>query len=322
MTQSTIVRVGRFHQGRISEGRPQALDAWRVTTDDADVAARVAHFLGGGPQTNEGGGNLAHEVLTSRDRVRVIMDGPDAVAARMLLRGGKGVIHECDGSQYLSPEEDKGQPCGCPPLLEDKRLAARDCRGPAPSIDLTFRIAAAPMLGEFHFVTGSWQLAAQLSDLTDALKRVDGPAVCDLTMELVVYTTKAGRGVCYRKPVVTVLGSPDTVAPEPPLASAPSEPRLQSRRPAEPAPAHQPVPKSACSVSVDIALLHRAAQILGTSDHQETVIAALSAVVAGQQQTAQLARLRDYVGRIADIAGQALQGEDSSLNRPVPTTEQ
>ncbi|MFJ3710153.1 hypothetical protein [Streptomyces sp. NPDC090053] len=317
MTQSTTARVGRFHQGRLSEGRPQALDAWRVTTDDADVAARVAGLLGGEPQPNDGGGGgLAHEVLTSRDSVRVIVDGPDAVAAHMVLWSSKVIVHDCDGSRFLAPEEKKGQPCGCPPLLEDKRLAARDGRGPMPSIDLTFRIAAAPVLGKFHFHASSWQLAAQLSDLTDALERVDGPAVCDLTMELVLLTTKTGRSVCYRKPVVAVLGSPDTVAPEPPSSAEPtpapasSAPRRKARRPHEPATRN--VPELACSVSVDTALLHRAAQVLGTSDHQETVVAALSAVAACQQQTTELAQLRDHVGRIAAIAEQALHGGDSS----------
>ncbi|MFG2778218.1 DUF6009 family protein [Streptomyces prunicolor] len=313
-------RAGRFHQGRLSDGRPHALDAWRVTTDDAHAAARVADLLGGRTQPNEGGGSLAHEVLTTRESVRVLVDGPDAVAAHMRLWGSKGMVHECDGSEFLSPEEKKGQPCGCPPLLEDRRLAAREGRGPTPSIDLTFRIAAAPMLGEFHFTTGSWQFATQFSDLMVALERVGGPAVCDLTMELVVFTTKTGMGVCYRKPVVTVLGSPDTVAQEPlpkaapTLAAAPSDPSSLFPEPRR-APEHTtlPVPEPTCSVSVDAALLSRAAQVLGTSNHQETVIAALSKAVAGQQQATDLTQLREHVERIATIARQALQGGDSSF---------
>lgn len=41
--------------------------------------------------------------------------------------------------------------------------------------------------------------------------------------------------------------------------------------------------------------------------------AALSEIVAGRQQTAELVRLREQVGQIAAIAGQALQGRNSSL---------
>lgn len=321
MTQSSAARAGRFHSGRLSEGRPQALDAWRVTTDDVDVATRVASFLGGEPQPNEGtrGAGLAYEVLTSRESVRVLLDGPDAVAAHMILRGSTGIIHECDGVEFLSPEEKKGQPCGCPSLLEDRKLAAKAGRGPTPSVDITFQIAAAPELGAFHFMTTSWQMAAQLSDLTDALEHVDGPAVCDLTIELVVYTTKAGGDVSYRKPVVTVLGSPDIVAPEPPPAAepmpapAPPAPRRKARPAPEPTASSAPESSHLVSVSVDAVLLRRAAQVLGTGDHQKTVIAALSEVMAGRQQTTELTRLREQVGRIAAIAGQALQGRDSSL---------
>ncbi|MFD9032091.1 hypothetical protein ACFVZW_13205 [Streptomyces sp. NPDC059567] len=186
-----------------------------------------------------------------------------------------------------------------------------------PSIGLTFRIAAEPALGEFRFMTSSWQMAAQLSDLTDALERVNGPAICDLTLGLVVYTTKAGRGVCYRKPVVTVLGSPDTVATEPPPAAEPTPAPApsSSRRKARPAPGPA-IPSAAESshlVSVNAALLRRAAKVLGTSGHEETVIAALSEIAAGRQQTSELARLREQVGQIAAIAGQALQGSDLSL---------
>ncbi|WP_139238162.1 hypothetical protein [Streptomyces pini] len=57
----------------------------------------------------------------------------------------------------------------------------------------------------------------------------------------------------------------------------------------------------------------RTAQVLGTDNHQETVIATLSETVAGPQQAAELARLREQAGRIAVIAEQALQGQDSSL---------
>lgn len=245
------------------------------------------------------------------------MDGPDAVTARMLLWSSKGLTHDRDGSVFLSPQGKKGQPCGCHPRLEDKKLAAREGRGPVPSIDLAFRIAAAPMLGEFHFMTSSWQLTAQLSDLMEALEGVGGPAACDLTTELVALTTKTGRNVCYRKPVVKVLGNPDVVAPDPlrtaaPLPDpAPSTPRRRSR--SAPESTTPSAPEPACSVSVDAVTLRRAAQVLGTSDHQETVIAALSEVVAARQQTIELARLREHVGRIAAIARQALPDGDFLL---------
>lgn len=165
-------------------------------------------------------------------------------------------------------------------------------------------------------MTSSWQMAAQHPDLTDALEQVKAPAICDLTLELVVCTTKAGRGVCYRKPMVTVLGSPDTVAPEPPPVveptPAPAPSPLRKTGPA-PEPTIPSALESSHSVSVNAALLRRAAKVLGTGGHEETVIAALAEIVAGRHQTAELVRLREQVGQIAAIAGQALQGRDSSL---------
>jgi hypothetical protein len=72
-------------------------------------------------------------------------------------------------------------------------------------------------------MTSSWHVASQLPELTNALESVEGPAVCDLAMELVTFTTKSGRTVAYRKPVVTVLGHPESVAPEP-LPATPPQP--------------------------------------------------------------------------------------------------
>ncbi|MGW2364751.1 recombination directionality factor [Streptomyces sp. NPDC001667] len=318
MTRSTPTRAGRFHQGRLSEGRwPQSLDAWRVTTSDSQVASRVADLMGGQSNPNDGGGDHSREVLTARESVRILIDGPEMVTARMVLWRSKRIVHECDGSEFLSPEELKGQPCGCPPLLADRKAEARAGRGPMPSIDLVFRIAADPSLGEFHFRTSSWKAAEQLSSLMEELERVGGPAVCDLTTELVLLTTKNGTTVGYRKPVVTVLGSPDTVAPEPPPAPAPpavlappSNHRKRDRRPKPPAPSG---PEPTCSVDLDIALLNRAAQVLGTTGHRETVIAALSEALESRQRAAEVDRLRECVKRIATTAGQALQAGGSPL---------
>ncbi|MFF4605737.1 hypothetical protein ACFY12_23720 [Streptomyces sp. NPDC001339] len=316
MTQSTASRVGRFRQGRMSGTRPESLATWRVTTDDAHVADRVARLLGGQPQPNESGGNHSDEVLTERESVRILMEGPDAVTARMLLHDGRGVVHECDGSQFLAPPQVKGQPCGCPPLLQDRKAVARSGRGPMPSIDLVFRIAADPSLGEFHFQTSSWNAAEQIPHLLEELERVEGPAVCDLTLELVIFTTKTGTSVCYRKPVVTVLGGPGTVpseAPRPtasmPAPAVPSVPRTPARRP-DPSP--PPAPEPPHPFDLDPRLVNRAAQALGTSGHRETIIAALSQAAETRQLTAELDRLRDHVKRIAAITGQALQAGGSS----------
>ncbi|MFE9404389.1 hypothetical protein ACFYNY_21900 [Streptomyces sp. NPDC006530] len=314
MTRSTPIRAGRFRQGRIAEGRPHSLDAWRVTTDDAQVAARIAHFQGGEFRSNDGGGQHAYEVLTTRESVRILMDGPDAVSLRMVRWSMNRLIHECDGSVFLSPEKEKGQPCGCPPMLEDRRASAKEGLGPAPSIEFVFRLAVDPSLGEFHFLTGMWEVAKHLPQLSEELSAVEGPSVCDFATELVTLTTKNGTRVGYRRPVVTVLGSPDTVAPEPPPAAAPaaSPPPRRSkpiRRPQPPAPS---APQPTCSVDLDVALLDRAARALGTTCHRETVIAALSQAVENRQRVTELQQLRESLNSIATTAEHALRTGKSS----------
>ncbi|WP_374774729.1 hypothetical protein OG756_19055 [Streptomyces sp. NBC_01310] len=93
-------------------------------------------------------------------------------------------------------------------------------------------------------------------------------------------------------------------------------PRRKARQ--APEPTTPSAPESSHSVSVNAALLRRAGQVLGTGDHEESVIAALSEIVAGRQQAAELVQLREQVRQIATIAGQALQG----LTRPAPSVSQ
>ncbi|MER5886825.1 hypothetical protein ABT160_23625 [Streptomyces sp. NPDC001941] len=196
--------VGRFRSGRMVGTRPESLSEWRVTSGDPQVAAAVAELYGGKPEEWETTSEDAMEVLTDADSVKVIIDGTSAIRSRMVLWGRQGPIHECDGVSFLGPEEDKGKPCGCPELLADRKAAAKSGRGPAPSIEIRFRLADDPDLGIFRFVSGSWELVKVLHELEDKLDRVGEPALCTLRLELVEFQTKSGIDVAYRKPVVDV----------------------------------------------------------------------------------------------------------------------
>lgn len=194
--------VGRFHSGRMVDGTPEQLAEWRVTTGDPDVAEAVAKLFGGSPVETDSTAENYIEVQTSHDRIAVLLSGPDAITADMKLWNRNQLIHHCDGVEYLSPDEDRGKACGCPALMEDRKAAAKSYRGPSPSISVTFRLAGAPDLGLFRFQSGSWTLAAVLHEYDNALTKVDGQAVAELALELVEYTTKKGRDVSYRKPVI------------------------------------------------------------------------------------------------------------------------
>jgi hypothetical protein len=196
----------RFRSGMTDEkGVPMSLPEWRVTTGDPTVADAVAQLYGGKVEEWETSKEDALQVLTNAKSVQIIINGVSAVESRLILWGRKGPIHECDGVYFLSPEEDKGTRCGCPSLLADRKSAARAERGPAPHTTIKFRVAEDYDLGIGSFSSTSWDLLTTLHMVENDLEAIGGEALCELSLELVEYTTKQGRDVSYRKPVVKVL---------------------------------------------------------------------------------------------------------------------
>jgi hypothetical protein len=207
--------VGRFRSGRLVGKLPESLSAWRVTTGDPVVADKIADLFGGTPEEWETDKEDNREILTDAASVRIIIESSRAIDASMKLFGNTGLIHHCDGVEFLSPDEDKGTACGCPPLLQDRKDKAKSGRGPKPSIDLKFKLADAPELGFFRFNSGSWELVKVLHEVIAAIDTAAGaddegkggsPVLATLSIEHVSYTTKAGRDVAFNKPVVKVLG--------------------------------------------------------------------------------------------------------------------
>ncbi|MCM2391740.1 hypothetical protein [Streptomyces albipurpureus] len=212
--------VGRFRSGRLVGKQPEALNAWRVTTGDPVVAETIVELFGGSPEEWDTDKEDNLEVLTDAASVEIIIESSDKIDASMKLFGMSGLAHHCDGVEYLSPDEDKGQPCGCPALLQDRKDRARAGRGPKPSIDLTFTLADAPEQGIFRFNSGSWELVKVLHTLIADVDAFDGPVRATLAIENVSYTTKAGRDVSFNKPVIKVLGSvADSSAGDLPMAA-------------------------------------------------------------------------------------------------------
>ncbi|GAA0660257.1 hypothetical protein GCM10010193_08990 [Kitasatospora atroaurantiaca] len=200
--------VARFHSGRQVDNIPVALPHWRITTGDPEAAQAVAQLFGGTPVTDEESAAENNiEVQTGKAKVLVVIDGPESVTSDMKLWNSGTLVHHCDGVEFLSPDDLVGRPCGCPILMEDRKAAHKRKMGPGPSIAVTFKLADDPELGKFRFQTGSWKLAEVLHELDNSLSRVGGPALAELTIELVEYTTKKGRDVSYFKPVVKVLKS-------------------------------------------------------------------------------------------------------------------
>ncbi|WP_194292724.1 recombination directionality factor, partial [Streptomyces katsurahamanus] len=151
--------VGRFRSGRMVGNRPESLATWRVTTGDPAVADAVSKLMGGTSSEWETTGEDFNEIVTETDKILVVIDGSQGVKADMQLWGRSGLIHHCDGVEFLSPEEDKGEPCGCPPLMEDRKAQDKSGRGPKPHTNVVFRLADDYHLGKFRFQSTSWKLA-------------------------------------------------------------------------------------------------------------------------------------------------------------------
>lgn len=195
--------VGRFRSGAQINGRPLALEEWRVTTGDPEVAETIHDLMRGqAPQEWQTQGEDNIEVYTSSSSVEVILDGPDALKTGMALWGRNGLIHACDGETTTD-----GTPCPMAgKTVQERKEAAKAGYGCEPSIQVYFRLAEDPGLGKFKFFSGSWTFAAEVDEPEAALDRIGGPARATLSLEVVEYTTKAGRDVRYTKPVLKVHG--------------------------------------------------------------------------------------------------------------------
>ena len=206
--------VGRFRSGyQVENGRkktPVALQEWRVTTGDPEVAEAVRGLMGGDPAAEwDASGEDNLEVFTTSQEVEVILDGPSALRQRMILWGRNGkVIRESDGETCTdgTPDPQAGQ------SLQERKQAARDGVGAEPQIELYFRLAENPELGIFKFQSGSWSLASDLAynSVSEELEDIDGKARATLALEEVSFVAKqgprAGQTVSYTKPVVKILG--------------------------------------------------------------------------------------------------------------------
>lgn len=200
--------VGRFRSGAQVNRRPLALDEWRVTTGDPEVADAIAALFGGKPQSWAAQGEDNIEVYTDAPSVDIILDGPDSVRQSMVLWGRNGLIRSCDG---VTQKDDQGSPCACPSALRDRKDAAKAGHGCEPSIQVYFRLAKDPDLGRMKFFSGSWSMARDLvaDGVEEALENIGGPALCSLAIEVVSYETKDGVKREFRKPRLTVKGAAD-----------------------------------------------------------------------------------------------------------------
>ena len=193
--------VGRFRSGMSVNGRPVATKDFRVTVGDKDIADKIADLYGGEPQEWDTKTTEFLEVMTEVSEVEIILDGPEAVSTKMTLWGRNAKVRSCDGTV-----QDDGTACACPSSMSERKTAGRAGTGCNPDIFIAFTLAAAPDIGRFKFVSGSWQMASEIGAAQDALDRIDGAARATLSLQQVEFTTKAGEERRFTKPVLKIIG--------------------------------------------------------------------------------------------------------------------
>jgi hypothetical protein len=194
--------------GMQRNGKPVSLRNWRFVTDNPETASALAELYGGEASEFDPTKEQNWHVLSDTDTIEVVIASADSVEEKLTQWGGPGgPIHECDGVYSLLPD-DKGEPCGCPQTMTERKEKARKRRGPSPNIQIPFTLAGkGEDLGTAKFIGTAWTLAEVIHEVKAKLDEINGPALCAMRLELVEYDSDKYGRVSYTKPVIDVLGS-------------------------------------------------------------------------------------------------------------------
>lgn len=119
--------VGRFHYTRLVRSRPRTLGTWRVTTTSLLTADRVARLLGG--HVDQDSARDVAEIMTTSSTIVILLAGPSALDIGWQRTDG----NTCDGAT-----QDDRQSCICPADFAQRRAAAKQVKGTAVDLRLSF----------------------------------------------------------------------------------------------------------------------------------------------------------------------------------------
>ncbi|QDH92131.1 unknown function [Streptomyces phage Dubu] len=193
----------QFRSGKMNGRQPVSLRQWRITTPRLQVAEALKELYGG---TITEAPNGDYAVDTETNKIEVVVDA-SKIESKLIQWADGLPVHECDGSVFLSPDDDKGNPCGCPRILAERKEKAKQRRGPKPNIVIPITLPQDEELGLGKYTATAWSFAEDLPYTMKALERIDGPALCVLRLEHVEYTTKSGEAREFTKPVLDVVSS-------------------------------------------------------------------------------------------------------------------
>lgn len=156
-----------------TKGAPDRIPGWGILVDDPDTADALKELFGG----------TVREIDDARWGLFLVTDVKklDTVITDFIsdfrLYNGNKLIHHCDGFKFLSDPGRKdttgkplnvGDPCGCPPKVEDRIEAANGGWGPKPYIKATFELVADRGLGSGVMTSDKWPLRGQIESYVGA----------------------------------------------------------------------------------------------------------------------------------------------------------
>ncbi|MFF2811793.1 hypothetical protein ACFVT2_32400 [Streptomyces sp. NPDC058000] len=196
----SAVPVGRFRAGTVCAGRPVALDTWRVTTSDMDVADCIAARFGGAPKRCGQEGGDTFEVTTTAASVDVVVDRLAAIETRMRIYGSdrSAVPNSAQKARRFPPVEESVREGAA-----GRTLLTRVGQGLRPSILLAFQLADLPDVGQFQLMSAAWSLVEGLHVLIEQLRAEGRPVRARLALERAM---PSGSDNHFSYPVVRFLG--------------------------------------------------------------------------------------------------------------------
>lgn len=192
----------QFRSGKRNGTQPVSLREWRIVTPKLEVAEALKELYGG---TIGEAPNGDYAVDTELDRIEVIVDA-SKIESKLIQWADGLPVHECDGAKFLSPEEEKGQPCGCPRILAERKEKAKQRRGPKPNIVVPIRLPQDEDLGVGKYTATAWTFAEDFPSAMKVLTAIDGEALCVLRLEYIEWE-KNGKMQSFVKPCLDVVGS-------------------------------------------------------------------------------------------------------------------
>ena len=180
------------------DNKPVALQEWRVTTGDPDVANAIADLYGGKVEEWETKSEQTLQVLTDAPQVHIQLL---SLNANFALWGRANTPIRV---WWIVPTDDAKSPCACPTDPKEHQ-APPELYGLRSNIRATIRLTDNPDLVIFRYSSGSWQLAKEIGPIEEKVLNSEEPLEATLGLELVEWTTKTGQNRSFTKPVLKLV---------------------------------------------------------------------------------------------------------------------